>query len=471
MAQIKLPDDFFFGAAMSGPQTEGAWQADGRVESLWDTWSNERIEDFHNRVGSYAGNDFTRRYAEDFKLLASMGLSSVRTSIQWSRLLDADGNVNPAGEEYYHKVFAAAKDAGIELFVNLYHFDMPTYLFRRGGWESRQVVEAYADYAAKAFAAFGKEIRCWFTFNEPIVEPDMRYTMGEWYPFIKNYTRARSVQYNISVAHSLGVRAFRAAKAAGQMLPDARIGLINCFTPPYTKENPSKGDLEAVRMTDGVNNRWWLDLVTEGKLPADVLETLSSRGIELPIRPEDERILADGKVDWLGCNYYHPERVQAPAHDTDPESGCPCFADPYEWPEAKMNKSRGWEIYPQGIYDFGMMVKRDYPDLEWFVSENGMGVEREDLKKDASGQIQDDYRIDFVQQHLYWIAKAVQDGAKCRGYHYWAVIDNWSWAHAFKNRYGFIEVDLEDDYNRRPKKSASWLRHVIATHVIEGEEN
>lgn len=462
----KLPDDFFFGAAMSGPQTEGHWRDGGKLENLWDTWSNLRIEDFHNRVGSYAGNDFTDRRHDDLVLLKSLGLTSVRTSIQWSRLLDEDGNINPEGEKYYHELFADAHEVGIEMFVNLYHFDMPTYLFRRGGWENREVVEAYAHYAGKAFRAFGKEIRYWFTFNEPIVEPDQRYTNGVWYPFIRNYARARAVQYNISLAHALAVREYRAAKEEGCLLDDSRIGLINCFTPPYTRENPSAADLEAVRMTDGVCNRWWLDLVTKGELPQDVIDTLASRGIDLPARPEDKLILADGKVDWLGCNYYHPERVQAPAQDTD-ENGIPRFADPYVWPEAEMNKSRGWEIYPKGLYDFAMKARDEYSDLEWFVSENGIGIEREDLKKDENGVIQDDYRVDFVRRHLEWIARAIQDGAKCRGYHYWAVIDNWSWANAFKNRYGFVEVDLEDNYNRRPKKSAAWLEKVATTHVVD----
>ncbi|WP_432290222.1 family 1 glycosylhydrolase [Olsenella uli] len=217
--------------------------------------------------------------------------------------------------------------AELECFVNLYHFDMPAYLFRRGGWENREVVEAYANYAEKAFRAFGKEIRCWFTFNEPIVEPDQRYQNGVWYPCLHNFNRAKAVQYNISIAHSLAVAAYRRAKADGCMLDDSRIGLINCFTPPYTRENPSEADLEAVRMTDGINNCWWLDLVTEGKLPADILADFAARGVELPVRPGDEQILAQGKVDWLGCNYYHPERVQVPSRDVD-EAGCPVFAEP-----------------------------------------------------------------------------------------------------------------------------------------------
>ena len=421
-------------------------------------------------MGSYGGNDFTRRHNEDFKILKDLGLTLFRTSIQWSRLLDEKGQINPEGEKYYHDLFADARAAGLECFVNLYHFDMPTYLFRRGGWESREVVEAYAHYARVAFRTFGKEIRYWFTFNEPIVEPDNRCEGGEWYPQLHSFERARAVQYNISIAHCLAVREYRAAKAEGLMLPDSRIGMISCFTPPYTREDPSPADLEAVRITDGIRNRWWLDLVTKGELPADILEDLKGLGVELPVRPEDKLILADGKVDWLGCNYYHPERVQAPSRERD-EYGNPLFAEPYVWPDAKMNESRSWEIYPKGIYDFGMNLKRDYPELEFFISENGIGIEREwNFRDPETGAIQDDYRIEFVREHLAWIARAIADGAKIVGYHYWVVIDNWSWANAFKNRYGFVEVDLQDGYARRPKKSASWLAEVARTHEFTIEE-
>ena len=462
----RLPDDFFFGAALSGPQTEGAWQAGSKLENLWDRWSNLDLTAFFNRVGSYGGNDMTSHAREDFELFASLGFSSARTSIQWSRLLDANGRLNPEGAAYYHRLFADARAAGVEPFVNLYHFDMPAYLFDRGGWENREVVEAYANYAATAFAEFGQEIEHWFTFNEPIVEPEQRYEHGAWYPFHVDFSRARNVQYGISLAHALAVHAFRELQAAGTVRADARIGLINCFTPPYTRENPSEADLEAVRMTDGINNRWWLDLVTKGTLPQDVINTLKERGITLPVRPGDEQILAQGKVDWLGFNYYHPARVQAPERNED-EFGNPVFAREYVWPEAVMNESRGWEIYPKGIYDFAMTMKRDYPDLEWFVSENGIGIEEDAAERDEQGRIRDaSYRVPFVREHLRWIARAIEEGANCRGYHYWGAIDCWSWNNAYKNRYGFVEVDLSHNYRRVPKESSDWMREVAHTHVV-----
>lgn len=462
----KLPEDFFFGAAMSGPQTEGAWNEGGKLENLWDTWSMENIGAFYNRVGSYVGNDFMRCYEEDFQIMRDLGLTSWRTSVQWSRLLDRDGKLNPEGAAWYHRLFDAAEQAGLETFVNLYHFDMPTYLFRRGGWESREVVEAYAHYAETAFREFGDQIRYWFTFNEPIVEPEQRYQEGVWYPQLHDFARARTVQYHISLAHALAVAAYRRAQADGAVRADAKIGMINCFTPTYTKEHPTAADREAVRMTGGINNRWWLDLITAGELPEDVLDTLARTGIQLPQRAGDVEILQQGVVDWLGCNYYHPARVQAPASERD-AFGQPHFADAYVWPDAVMNESRGWEIYPQGLYDFGMELKRDYPDLEFFVSENGIGIQDEHLHRGRDGRIEDPYRVDFVREHLSWIARAIADGARCRGYHYWGLIDNWSWSNAYKNRYGFVEVDLMDNYRRRLKRSADWLRAVAATHVIQ----
>ena len=462
----QLPDDFFFGAALSGPQTEGMWKAHGKLENVWDLWSNEDLGAFYNRVGSYGGNDMGVHYAEDFALLHELGLSSARTSIQWSRLLDRDGHLNPEGAAFYHELFAAGREAGIEVFVNLYHFDMPAYLFRRGGWENREVVEAYATYARTAFEEFGQEVEHWFTFNEPIVEPEQRYEHGVWYPFHHDFAQARRVQYGISLAHALAVGAFRDLQAAGVVRPDAKIGLINAFAPPYTREDPTPADLEAVRMFDGIHNRWWLDLVTKGTLPQDAIDTFAEHGVRLPVRAGDDAILARGVVDWLGFNYYQPARVQAPKHDVD-EWGSPVFAEPYVWPEAVMNKSRGWEIYPKGIYDFAMTMTRDYPELEWFVSENGIGIEEHRAERDAEGRIKDaSYRVPFVRDHLRWIARAIAEGARCRGYHYWGVIDCWSWNNAFKNRYGFIEVDLQDNYRRRFKQSADWLRKVTATHTI-----
>ncbi|GFZ29810.1 beta-glucosidase [Clostridium zeae] len=465
MANYKLPKDFFFGAAMSGPQTEGAHNKDGKLPSVWDNWSDLEINAFHNNVGSYVGNDFYNKYEEDIKILKSLNFKSYRTSIQWSRLLDKDGNLNPKGVEFYHKVIDCSLENGIDVFMNLHHFDLPQYLQDRGGWLNREVVEAYGNFAKLAFKEFGSKVKHWFTFNEPIVVSMQMYMSGAWYPYEVNYKKGMLGQYHITLAHCLAVREFNKLKAEGAIPDSCDIGLINNFAPPYTKENPSKEDLEAVRMTDGIHNRWWLDVCSKGTLPKDILDTLKELDLLPDLREGDEGILSCGKVDWLGFNYYQPARVQAPAEKFY-EYGNPKFSDPYIWPERKMNVYRGWEIYPKGIYDFAMKITKECPGLPFFISENGMGVEGEEKYRNADGLIEDDYRIDFVKEHLEWVARAIEDGADCRGYHYWGAIDNWSWNNAFKNRYGFVSVDLANKYVRVRKKSAAWITAVAETNEI-----
>lgn len=137
------------------------------------------------------------------------------------------------------------------------------------------------------------------------------------------------------------------------------------------------------------------------------------------------------------------------------------FFDGYDMPGKKINPHRGWEIYEKGIYDLLMNVKDHYGNIECFISENGMGVEGEEKFRDEAGVIQDDYRIEFIANHLRWLHKALTEGANVKGYHLWTFMDNWSWTNAYKNRYGFVSVDLENDGKRTVKKSGWWFKTVI----------
>ena len=131
-----------------------------------------------------------------------------------------------------------------------------------------------------------------------------------------------------------------------------------------------------------------------------------------------------------------------------------------------MNPHRGWEIYEKGIYDIGMTIKNDYGNIPWFISENGMGVEGEEKFADADGIIQDDYRIEFIEGHLSWLHQAIEEGSNCFGYHLWTFVDCWSWLNAYKNRYGFYRIDLEQDGKRIPKQSSFWMADVIKNNAL-----
>ena len=170
-------------------------------------------------------------------------------------------------------------------------------------------------------------------------------------------------------------------------------------------------------------------------------------------------------MDILGVNYYQPRRIKAKESDTKLADG-PMpddYFDMYEMPGRKMNIHRGWEIYEKGVYDILTNLRENYGNIKCFISENGMGVEGEE-KFINDGQVEDNYRIEFLKDHLRYIHKGIEEGSNIRGYHMWTCMDNWSWTNAYKNRYGFIAVDLEDNRKRTIKKSGHWFNEVANNH-------
>jgi 6-phospho-beta-glucosidase len=207
-------------------------------------------------------------------------------------------------------------------------------------------------------------------------------------------------------------------------------------------------------------NRSFLDPAVKGEYPAELVELLKQYD-QLPhCEAGDAELLAQGKVDLLGVNYYQPRRVKARANAVNP--GSPFmpewFFDYYEMPGRKMNPHRGWEIYEKGIYDILTNLRDNYGNIPSYISENGMGVEGEE-KFLVDGQIQDAYRIDFIRNHLQWLHRGINENCACKGYHLWTFIDNWSWSNAYKNRYGFVQLDLATQ-KRTVKKSGEWFADV-----------
>lgn len=175
----------------------------------------------------------------------------------------------------------------------------------------------------------------------------------------------------------------------------------------------------------------------------------------------DLDIIKENTVDLLGVNYYHPRRVKAKETPKNPLVPMPDdYFDMYDMPNKKMNPYRGWEIYERGVYDLLINLRDNYGNIPCFISENGMGVENEARFIKEDGSIEDDYRIDFVAGHLRYVHDALQEGSNVKGYHMWTAIDNWSWTNAYKNRYGFVSVDIDNEGKRTIKKSGHWFKTV-----------
>lgn len=361
---------------------------------------------------------------------------------------------------FYHDYFDELIKNGIEPFVNLYHFDMPMPLQEKGGWLARETVDAYVNYAKTCFELFGGKIKKWFTHNEPIVPVEAGYLYQLHYPEESNMKHAVQVGYHEALASALAVKTYRELEQTGQ------IRIILNLTPSYPRDEKNPADVKAAKIADAFFNRSFLDPAVKGIFPEELVEILK----ELTLLPEmqegDLELIKNNTIDLLGINYYQPRRIMAKETPID-EAASPMpedYFDIYDMPNKKMNPYRGWEIYEKGIYDILINVRDNYGNLPCFISENGMGVEDESRFLKEDGMIHDDYRIEFVSEHLKYVHQAIQEGSSCLGYHMWTCMDNWSWTNAYKNRYGFISVDLANDRKRTIKKSGHWFKNVSANN-------
>lgn len=453
----RFPQDFWWGSAISGPQTEGRVQGDGKGDSIWDHWYQEDPTLFFDQVGPAETSAVYTHYKEDIQLMKATGHNSMRTSIQWSRLFpEGRGEINQEAVTFYNNYIDELIANDIEPFINLYHFDMPMALQEIGGWESKEVVDAYVNYAKTCFELFGDRVSKWFTHNEPIVPVEGGYLYKFHYPAVVDMKRAVQVAYHESLASAKAIKVYHDLNLGGE------IGIILNLTPSYPRDANNPEDVKAASLADTFFNRSFLDPAIRGEFPEDLVTLLEELDY-LPDYTDGElAIIKENTIDLLGINYYQPRRIQQ-KESIERLSDKPMpddYFDNYIWPDRKMNPYRGWEIYEKGIYDCLINVRDNYGNIPCFISENGMGVEGEERFKNAVGMIEDDYRIDFLKGHLAYVHQAIEEGCNVKGYHMWTCMDNWSWMNAYKNRYGLISVDLDNDKKRTIKKSGYWFKAV-----------
>lgn len=451
---LKFPEGFLWGTSTSGPQSEGRVEGDGKGENIWDHWYSIEPEKFHNEIGPEKTSTFYENYKEDIEFLEQTGHNVFRTSIQWARLIpNGTGEVNEKAVEFYQDMFKRIQEKGIKLIVNLYHFDMPMELQKIGGWEAKETVYAFENYAKTAFELFDEYVDSWVTFNEPIVHVECGYLNQYHYPMKVDAKAAVQVAYYTQLASSMAVRALR------EVNPDKKISIILNLTPAYPRsEHPA--DVRAAEVAELFQAKSFLDPSVKGEYPEKLVELIKEHDLMPQYTSEELQVIKENTVDYLGVNYYQPLRVKAPQYLWNPEGPFlpEYYYEAFDMPGKKMNPYRGWEIYEKGIYDLAMMIKEDYGNIDWILTENGMGVEGEEQYRE-DGMIQDDYRIEYIQDHLKELHRAIEDGANCHGYMLWTFIDCWSWLNAYKNRYGLVELDIETG-ERTVKKSGHWYKEL-----------
>lgn len=465
-----LPEGFFLGAAASAWQTEGWTGKKEGQDNYMDLWYKKTPELWHNGYGPTIATDFYNRYQEDVMLMKEAGLACYRTSIDWSRFIE-DYELATVSEEaarYYDNLIDEMIRNGITPMICLEHYELPAVLFEKyGGWGSKHVVELFAKYSREVFKRYSHKVKTFMTFNEPIVVQTRIYLDSMRWPYIQDTQMAMQWNYNKILASAKACEIYR---KEGFSKDGGKIGIILNPEVCYPRSS-APHDVQAAKMFDLFFNRIYLDPTIKGEIPEELFKILKENCCIFEYTEEELEIIRHNTVDSVGINLYQPVRVKARENQWNEETPFHPhkFFDKYELQGRKMNPHRGWEICPRIMYDFGMRMKNEYGNIEWFIAENGMGVEHEHLNKDASGEIQDDYRIEFIREHLRWLLKAIEEGSNCIGYMLWAFTDNVSPQNAFKNRYGLVEINLEDNRNRRMKKSGRWYKEVSESREFEAE--
>lgn len=465
----KVPEGFKIGTSASAWQTEG-WKGKKENQVSWaDAFYRSAPSKWYEGYGPTIATDFYTRYKEDISLMKELNLQSHRTSIDWSRFIEDYDNVIVSEDalRFYNDMINELIANDVQPIICLEHWELPDYLIQKyGGWGSRKVVDLYIKYVEKVFEAFSDRVKIWYTFNEPGVVPHLGIGEAIWYPHKVNYKETVQWNYHKVLATALAVKLY---KEKGFNKDGGKIGIIQNVAQVYPRSN-SPEDVKAAEMAELFADKIYLDPCIKGAYPELLIETLKKHDCLFEHTQEDLEIIKNNTIDILGVNFYGPNRAKARAvkfNDENPFNPS-YYHEGWSMPGAKMNTSRGWEIYARAFYDIALNIKNNYGNIEWMIMENGMGVHGEEAHKDSKGQIQDDYRIDYVADHFRWLFKAIEeDGANCVAYHMWNFTDNVSPMNAFRNRYGFVEIDLNDNRNRRVKKSGEWIKEVIANQGFE----
>jgi beta-glucosidase len=441
MTSLKFPKNFVWGAATSAYQIEGAWNADGKGLSIWDTFSHQPGKVANNENGDVAVDHY-HLYKDDVKLMADLGLKAYRFSIAWTRIIpDGRGNVNKKGWAFYDRLIDELLKRNIEPYACLFHYDLPQALQDKGGWPNRETAYAFADYAGIVSDHITDRVKVIFTHNEPWVTATLGYFTGAHAPGIKDPPAGIKALHHLLLSHGLAYEAIRASAKQ-----PVKIGITLNLNPMYPATE-SKKDRDAAQRVDALVNRSVLDPLLKGTSPIQefALSKMISGSV---IKAGDlEKIK---RVDLLGVNYYSRSVLK---HETK----FPLVSAAQTFPEG--NEYSGmWEIYPQGIYEILMRIWKDYqPSCELMVTENGVPVPD---GLDFDGRVRDERRIRYLQNHIAQVHRAIKDGVPVKGYFHWSLMDNFEWALGYGPRFGLVYVDYKT-LKRTVKDSGRWFAKVI----------
>lgn len=463
-----FPNDFWWGASSSAFQIEGAWDEDGKGMSVADFNSFKRSS---KQADSKVASDFYHHYEEDIELMKELGLKVYRFSIAWTRIIpDGDGEVNQKGIDFYNRVIDKLIACDIIPFVTLYHFDLPYALVEKyNGWQDRRCAYAFERYARVCYENFGDRVKYWQVHNEQnlMVRVDERINLVEDDLYKREKIRAQ-MDYHMFLAHALSVN------ACHEMIPDSKIGCAVSSTVTYPLTNKPE-DVYSARMNNAFKTDYCLDMHVYGEYPGYYKQYLLELNIYPDVEPEDEALLKSAKMDFIALNYYRTLTTRYLEPDAEHPKGFKQEGmnevdyDMYGYWMIEKNTNLKASEYGAQIDPIGLrIVLNEYWSryrLPLVITENGLGT-ADALTEDDN--VHDDYRIDYMREHIKAIGDAIQDGVEMMGYCPWSIVDLLSSHQGFRKRYGLIYINRTDmdlkDLRRIKKDSFYWYQEVIASN-------
>ena len=447
-----FPSGFLWGAATAAYQIEGAWNEDGKGESIWDRFSHTPGKIKNNESADVACDSY-HRWREDISLMRAMNLKSYRLSISWPRIQPAGaGAANATGVDYYSRVIDGLLEAQIRPLVTLYHWDLPQALEEAGGWPNRDLASRFADYAEMVARALGDRVSDWVLFNEPLAFTYRGYLEGSHAPGRKSIFDFLRATHTVNLAQAAAFRAMKAEQ------PGARIGAAFSMS-PCEPASDSEEDRAAAERAHAVTNCWFLETAMYGRYP-NALSFLPES--VMGIKPGDFETMR-APLDFIGINLYYRTMAAAPAI-LERISTAQQWIFPVKMSAGQRGPKTdiGWEVWPDAMRQMIARISREYNRPQIEVTESGCAYND---GPDASGTIRDERRIEYHRRYLRAVARAINEGANVRSYHAWSLMDNFEWTEGYSQRFGLAFVDFKTQ-RRTVKESGHWFAKVAAENRV-----
>ncbi len=447
MNKLIFPDGFLWGTATSSYQIEGAWNEDGRGESIWDNFSHQPYNIENGDTGDTACDHY-HRMPQDVELMKTLGLNSYSFTLSWPRIMPSGTDqINPKGLDFYERLLDRLLHAGITPVCTLNHWDFPQVLQDKGGWPNRKMIDWFVEYAKVVFEKLGDRITLWSTHCEPWVIAFLGYGTGEHAPGIRDFTQAYQTVHHLLLSHALTVKLYKESGFKGQ------IGIVLNID-KYVPASDCEGDVAACQRLYSESADLFLSPLFNGEYPESLFDWL---GPQKPSIQDGDLETIKGSVDFIGLNYYKSFTVSHSVSGSHLKAKLVPNPAP-GWGITEMD----WGIDPSGLSSVLMDIKNRFGNPVLFVTENGCALRDE---PDEKGFVNDPGRINFLRAHIQAAYDAIQAGADVRGYFAWSLLDNFEWAYGYSKKFGLVRVDRKS-LARIPKQSGLWYSKIAEENAL-----